>query len=474
LNTQNTYDFITKKLGRTSAPDTTALWQQMEQVLDREMPVDRKKKRFFWLFPLNVWLLITGLSGMAAAGIYFATARQQPNKNISQNTISSPAGGTDAQAQYQQTNKAVATTSTASTTSSQQTSSIDHQPATSAAPEQPIMQTASPAKQNNRKNMLARKTSAATGTPSASGKHNATTLMQPAFQAEVFNAELTASSMKFWPHVPGARTAAFSLTPLQPASRSNIAPKTPKALPHSGRGFTAGIGLQMQVPIGSQQHSGVGFTGNHNHGLDYLPSVFIQYHLNRKLSFRTGLQWMTPQYVRELNMYENYFDATSNQYREEDIKLKKLYYLTIPVTVQYQVLPRFQVGAGIEYAHLTRSVFEKQSCLWQEDAGTWWKPWETNTVSVMDNPTKTASESSAATPLTPMDTAAISLAPHDWRFLLNANYQWRRLQIGVQASSAFRPYINTTQKGYLNAPVRDVNRSLQFYLRYTLFDTRRK
>ena len=499
MKTQHTYDFITKKLGKTSAPDTSALWQQMEAVLDREMPA-RKRRRFFWLFPVNVWLLLLTVSGLGAAGFYFSgpsaktTGQARHSKPITTaSNIITPekttAASTDATSTPALTEAPATKTATTETTKEGKT-----QQASSKAVAQPAASLAitTTARTNTSKTATAKAASKNTrqhsGTvASAKAKQAATGRQLPAkdqspeatkaatvkdFQPLALNAQAAKPALlKWWPRFDGRTFANTGLSPLDPA-HTDIA-RIVKTNGRRGRGFTAGIGLQAQLATGDQERANIGYSGKKNNALDYLPSLFVQYHFNNKWSIRSGLQWMAPQYVHPIDMYEEYFDAVGNHYREESISLRKLYYMTVPLTAQYHVRPNIEVGGGIEYAYLKRSIFEKESCLWQQDGGVWWKPWETNIVNTMDNPKKVGDDYSSAQ-LTPMDTAAYSLKPHEWRLQLNASYQWKRVQLGVQASRSFTPFINTTQKGYINAPVRDVNRSLQLILRYNLFDNRNR
>jgi len=503
LKTQHTYDFITKKLGKTSAPDTSALWQQMEAVLDREMPA--RKRRFLWLFPVNVWLLLLTASGVAAAGFYLsgrsAKATGPDTKspiNTATANIITPRKTTTASASAVSTITtsavteapapiAVSTTTAKALTTRQSSAKAVAQPT---APSHRLTK----AQRSNTSKTATAKTPAKSATQGtsikppapaqqASGNTQPATNDQPPvaskaasgkdFQALALNgqASATGSSLKWWPRFDGHDFSNTGLSPLDPA-HTDIA-RLVKTNGRRGRGFTAGIGLQAQLATGDQEHANVGYSGKKNNALDYLPSLYVQYHFNNRWSLRSGLQWMAPQYVNPVDMYEEYFDAVGNHYREESITLRKLYYLTVPLTAQYRIRPNIEVGAGLEYAYLKRSIFEKESCLWQEDGGTWWKPWETNIMNTMDNPNKVGDDYSPAQ-LTPLDTAAYSLKPHEWRLQLNASYQWRRLQLGVQASSSFTPFVNTIQKGYINAPVRDVNRSVQLILRYNIFDNRKR
>lgn len=452
----------------------------MSEVLDREMPRE-KKRRFFWLLPVNAWLLLTTLAGLAA-GAFFLTHSNA--KHIAERSapLKTSAGAAHS-VPMQPMQKAVAPTPTV-TPSIDEAGARTGQPAghppvitdpritTNAETKIPVIKD-SRMKSANVQAHAKKANSISTASNKTKDQKHSTTINNTQVNHNTTTGEAStvstpSSNLNYWPNVKGNGHAAYHYTPPVANGRRDVAPRLPRGIAHRGRGFSAGVGVNMEVPVGKQERSNVGFNGKKGTALDYLPSVFVQYHFNNRLSLRTGLQWMAPQYVRQYNMYEQYSDAAANHYREDNITLRKLYYLTVPLTVQYKLSPRIQIGGGLEYARLKRSLFENEACLWQQDAGNWWKPWQDNSMSAVNSKLVNDDAPNA----TPLDTAAYSIKRTDWRLQLNASYQWKRLELGVQASSGISPYVNTTQKGYYNTPVRAVNRSLQFYLHYTLFNRR--
>src|SRR5690349_8098131 len=91
MNRHIPYDFLTEKLAQMPAPDTNALWQDMKVILDREMPEEKRKRRFIvWFFSSYALIAFVGLSGIAA-GTFYLNSRSNSNSHNNNNNASATA-----------------------------------------------------------------------------------------------------------------------------------------------------------------------------------------------------------------------------------------------------------------------------------------------------------------------------------------------------------------------------------------------
>ena len=82
--------------------------------------------------------------------------------------------------------------------------------------------------------------------------------------------------------------------------------------------------------------STVNINGKRNTLIDFLPSVYVQYHFNKKWSVETEFQFSSPQYTSNHKLASAYKDIDPNKKEENAVWLNKLYYLNIPVSDTFQ------------------------------------------------------------------------------------------------------------------------------------------
>ncbi|HWJ91577.1 MAG TPA: hypothetical protein VNR87_10735, partial [Flavisolibacter sp.] len=222
---------------------------------------------------------------------------------------------------------------------------------------------------------------------------------------------------------------------------------------------------------------------------DYLPSVFVQYHVNSRMFVETEFQFISPQYTPELKLSNKYSDYTGSAYKEHAVALNKLYYLNIPVSFNYSPLRNVYLGAGVQYSYLRKTILEEIDCSWAKDASGWKMTSETKAIKVKSNPHQEARAngnngngggngggggSRPAAPMTQVDTVAQRFKSSDWRFLADAHYNWKRFNMGLRFNRGLNNYITSEVSTYSSSTkVKDRNESFQLYLRYTIADLRR-
>jgi hypothetical protein len=261
------------------------------------------------------------------------------------------------------------------------------------------------------------------------------------------------------------------------------------------KGFVVGLSASLNVPISQQEMSTYSMNGKKFTLIDYMPSVYAQYHFNKKLYAETEFQFVAPQYTPQLKLAHWYSDVNMSQKIESGVSLNKLYYLNIPVSIHYNVRRNLYLGLGLQYSSLQRSVFEEDNTDWKKGVDGWKITGQSKSIKVKGNPVKEKKEHTnngnggcngggngggggggstpSAVAMTPTDTLAQSFKSTDWRMLFNASYQWHRFNLGLRYNVGLNDYIHT-KVGSSIIEVKDKNKSFQLYLHYDILDKRRK
>ncbi|MFT3907786.1 MAG: hypothetical protein QM737_00040 [Ferruginibacter sp.] len=210
--------------------------------------------------------------------------------------------------------------------------------------------------------------------------------------------------------------------------------------------WSAGIGMQQQIPVGNQKYSAYGFNGKNNIINDYVPAAYLR--LERKGKWFTQLEfsYASPRMVGEFPY--NRKTTVNNRYTQistTTTSLKKTYYHEIPLSFNYYIIPRWSVGAGGIYGWLHRAISEQR-------------------VTVKNIQSQ---QEQTATSIIPASYTDSFLYRSQFSWLLQTNYQWRRLSFGIRYSMDAQPYIKyTTPAGEINERR---NWSLEFLLRLRLW-----
>jgi len=223
-------------------------------------------------------------------------------------------------------------------------------------------------------------------------------------------------------------------------------------------GLMVGIGLNQFVSVGGQQKSSYnsgGITGTLG---DYIPVPMVRYYFNPKLYVQVEAQINTPQYTKKnLVAVSTPVDSIGTTTGggtitvQQTVAINKLFYFNVPLSVHYTVFDHLDLGAGIQYSRLTNGigVFNQNYSLGGVDS------------------------SSTATKSFKGDSAVYKeIKTHEFRFLVDANYTWNRFIAGVRYNQALSKFIHLEISPGQVTQAR--NSSLQLYLRYILWDGRRK
>ncbi|GAA4310554.1 hypothetical protein GCM10023143_19080 [Compostibacter hankyongensis] len=99
--------------------------------------------------------------------------------------------------------------------------------------------------------------------------------------------------------------------------------------------------------------------------LDVYPGVFVRHPLSQKLDLQAGIALASPVDLQREKLVHTMMRperAVSPQatYAQENITFDRLYYIDVPLTLQYRLSSRFSVGSGLQVSVLQKAIGEKQ------------------------------------------------------------------------------------------------------------------
>ncbi len=224
--------------------------------------------------------------------------------------------------------------------------------------------------------------------------------------------------------------------------------------------FAVGLSLPMGFPIGDQQPLAYNSQAGVNTISDYIPSPHFQYHFNNKTYVQAGVQFKAPQFIHPLLLYQNQTRyAAGPDIMEEvtNITARKLYYFNIPLTIYHSPLKNFYMGTGLQYSNLLSGVAQYEQLKKRYSAG---------------GPVQEEYESHFSK--FKNDFLSSRLNGSEVRLLVDMSYYWSRFTVGLQYSQAFNNYVSIQVNPPLSPYVFDKNKSLQFYLRYNIWEDKKR
>ena len=226
------------------------------------------------------------------------------------------------------------------------------------------------------------------------------------------------------------------------------------------KGFLLAIGLNQFFPVGDQRKSTLNSDGTSGGLGDYLPTPVLRYYFHKWFYLQAEAQFNTPQYTRSLLAN---LDTAKNILGGQDttkmIFIKKLFYFNLPISIHFSPFKNLFVGTGIQYSILTNGV-----ALFQDT-----RPGLQSLVAVQPSDTFFISAKIASFKKQPV---YHELKTAEFRFLIDLNYQWKPLTAGLRYNQSFTDFVHLHISNTVITQAH--NSSLQLYLRYTLWDPRRK
>jgi hypothetical protein len=218
--------------------------------------------------------------------------------------------------------------------------------------------------------------------------------------------------------------------------------------------FAIGLSMPLGFPLGDQKALGYNSNAGVNTVSDYLPAPNFQYHINSKTYLQTEIQFITPQFIRPILLYQQVQQGpVSGDYIYNSVYAKKLYYFNVPVAIHHSPFKNFYMGTGLQFSTMLSGVALYEQV--KHSPGT--------DILLSERYAKFSN-----------DSLSNRFNNTEMRLLLDMNYYFNRFTVGLRYNQAFNNYVNFRVNSS-SAYTYDKNKALLFYLRYNLWeDIKRK
>ncbi|MEO5683405.1 MAG: hypothetical protein ABIQ88_12230 [Chitinophagaceae bacterium] len=223
--------------------------------------------------------------------------------------------------------------------------------------------------------------------------------------------------------------------------------------------WAAGIGINNGITLNAQNRFNYNMNAKSGTLSDYIPSLYLQFHLNEYVYMQTELNFISPQYIPQLLLYQNSSDIGvqgAGMSQQKSIYIKKLYYFNLPVSLHYSPVNNFYFSAGLQFSSFQSGLAAIEQKQYQTALGP-------------DH----ASNTSTSILKFKDDSIAAQIAPNEWRWQVGADYYWNRFSVGLRYNQSFKNAINTVVLPASPA-TKFRNESFLFFVRYNLFESRKK
>lgn len=211
--------------------------------------------------------------------------------------------------------------------------------------------------------------------------------------------------------------------------------------------WSAGIGLQRAIALSGQGSSPYNYAGKRSGLSDNIPSVYVR--MQKGKWFLQGeFHYAVPQPVENIAFNQKTrYDAAAQSLNTERFTVEKLYYHQLPLSINYEVLPKFSFGVGGTYNVLAGAVTEQEVTS---------KNMQSNNESITRNvaPVKGFRDS--------------FLYKTTVGILLQSDYHWKRISFGLRYTQSLQPFIKYTKPDGTVSNKR--NGVLQAILRFRLWE----
>ena len=217
------------------------------------------------------------------------------------------------------------------------------------------------------------------------------------------------------------------------------------------RVLALGFSLPMGFPLGDQNPGAYNINAKPNRISDFLPAPHLQYHINNKVYLQTELQFLNPQFIQPVLLFQNKTEFPStNTVHYNSIYARKLYYFNLPVGIHYSPFPHFYLGTGLQFSSLISGVAMHEETSFVIGSG------QRDLLSQRYAKFKN-------------DSISNRIDNSEFRLMLDANYYWRQFTVGLRYNQAFSNYVSFRLNN-VSPLFTDKNKTLQFYLRYNLWE----
>lgn len=215
--------------------------------------------------------------------------------------------------------------------------------------------------------------------------------------------------------------------------------------------FSAGIGMQQQLPLAGQKLTPYNRLGRKVSLADYIPSVYLRMEKEKKWFLQAEFRYGAPQHTKEFIFRQAIVNSDTTQQPQftttTSNTLKKTFYHQLPLAFNYYVLPGWSVGTGIQWNKFSSAVTENESI-------------QRNNFAQQDT--------SLGKTITPLKKdSAYEFSKSYLQAIVETQYQWKRFSFGARYTFGLQPYIRFTLPG--GTLQEEKNSALQVFLRYRLW-----
>ncbi|CAN5493855.1 hypothetical protein BH11BAC3_BH11BAC3_00890 [soil metagenome] len=213
----------------------------------------------------------------------------------------------------------------------------------------------------------------------------------------------------------------------------------------------AGLGMFQLIPVAGQKSNPYNASGRKNTLGDYIPSVYLRLYKEKKWFIQGEFRYGAPQYTRDiLFSQKGIFDSSGAILTLTNNRVQKTYYHQLPISFHYFLAPGFSLGAGFTFNKFTSAIVQQ--------------------------------EVHRTSPVTQADTlisfGTFTQKKADSNFVktflqaqVEMQYSWKRFSAGARYSFGLQPYLKFQFPG--GGQSRESNRSLQLFLRYELWQSKK-
>lgn len=210
--------------------------------------------------------------------------------------------------------------------------------------------------------------------------------------------------------------------------------------------WAVGLSLNNAVTTGSQTRYNYNVNAKNNVALDFLPSPYVQYHINDNVYLQTELNLSAPQHTPQILIAKNDLLLAGNNIQRA-VFVQKLYYFNWPFSLHYSPANNLYLGAGVQFSSLQSGLSLTQ---------------ERNTATnelLRSSVLKFKDDSTAA-----------GFKTNEWRWQTGADYYWNRFTLGLRYNQSFSKLLNNRT---ITSPNFN-NNSFLMFVKYNLFEGRKK
>ena len=217
--------------------------------------------------------------------------------------------------------------------------------------------------------------------------------------------------------------------------------------------WAVGLSLNSSLAVAGQSRYNYNVNAKSNTISDYLPSPYVQYHMNDYVYVQTELNLSTPQHVPQLlvSQFTTQNPVTQGTL-QTSIYIQKLYYFNWPFSLHYSPVKNLYVAGGLQFSSLQSGIaLREQKELYVSNPGA------TNSFVYKFKD----------------DSTAARFTPTEWRWETGADYYISRFTLGFRYNKAFKDAIRLNVSSALPQTI-NRNTSFMLFMKYNLFEGRNK